>query len=224
MPALPSVSKVVRVDLFQTIGGNTRVRDRIFFSYTAAGPSAADLTTFLTTVANSWGTNLSALQCTNCSLTSLEATDLTSATAAQQVFSTSKVGTASGQVAVTGAAAIIKFKIARRYRGGHPRFYFAGFQASQVVTPPALQSAFTTLLASDWGAFINGCIATPPASMGTVAHVNVSYFSGFSNKLFPSGREHPVPTLRGTPTVDTVISYSVNPNVGSQRRRNQQSI
>jgi hypothetical protein len=62
-----------------------------------------------------------------------------------------------------------------------------------------------------------------PTALTPAFQVNVSYFSGFTNVTFPSGRIRPVPKLRSVPLVDTVTSWSTNPNVASQRRRNLQS-
>lgn len=92
--------------------------------------------------------------------------------------------------------------------------------AGDVTTGGIWSAGFQSSLASNFAAFIAACVLAPPASMGTVTHVNVSYFDGFTNKTFPSGRVKPVPTLRATPLVDTVLAYTANPKVASQRRRN----
>lgn len=86
-------------------------------------------------------------------------------------------------------------------------------------------SAYVAAIATAFGAFIAAAVTTPPTNLGTVTHINVSYFSGFTNKTFPSGRVHPVPNLRsGGPFKDTVQSYGVNAIIASQRRRNGQSV
>jgi hypothetical protein len=118
---------------------------------------------------------------------------------------------------------VIKFKIARRYRGGHPRFYLAGGMATDVTAQNTWTPAYQSAVAAAWVAFINACVLAPPASLGVLAQVNVSYFSGFVNKTFPSMRTHPVPVLRAVPLQDTVLGASTNPKVASQRRRNLQS-
>lgn len=224
MPALPSVSKVVRVDFFMTKGSDTRVRDRIFFQYSGAGPSVADMSTFLATVSSSWLTNIGPLQDTATTLTSIQGTDLTNASAAQAINGTQRAGSRAGSGLQAGVSPIIKFKVARRYRGGHPRIYLPAGVGTDTATAQQWTSTFTSLLLTNWQAFITACVAGPPASFGTLSHVNVSYFAGFTNKTFPSGRIRPVASLRvGVPVVDTVVSYSINPNFGSQRRRNLQS-
>jgi hypothetical protein len=223
MPALPNVAKVLRLDFFFTVFPNTRVRDRVYFNYAGAGPSIADLTNWLTTVGTGWSGNLAARQQTGTTLTQVEATDLTSATGAQSIKSLAVVGTDAGGAPALGTAAVIRFKIQRRYRGGHPRFYFPGVSTAHLGSANAWDSTYVTNLAASWLSFVTAVITAPPAGLGAMQHVNISYFAGFTNKPFPSGRTHPVPTLRGVPVQDQVLSYSVNPIIGSQRRRYQQS-
>jgi hypothetical protein len=76
---------------------------------------------------------------------------------------------------------------------------------------------------ADADAWLAACITGAPVAVGTVTPVNVSFFSGFTNKTFPSGRTRPVPTPRVTPLIDPIIGSDVNPKVATQRRRNQQS-
>jgi hypothetical protein len=118
---------------------------------------------------------------------------------------------------------VIRHKINRRYRGGHPRTYLPGLAGFYVGANGNWTAASMSATLTGWNTFMASCIASPPAAVGTLVHVNVSYFTGFVNKMFPSGRQHPVPTVRGTPVVDTIVSESINPRPASQRRRNIQS-
>lgn len=223
MPALPSPGKVIRCDLFQTVGANTRVKDRIYFSYTGAGPNSSDLTTLATTISAAWNTNISPQQNTGVTLTGITLTDLASASGAQVVSTVSRVGSLAGTAMAAAVAMVVKFKIARRYRGGHPRFYLPGRVTADLASSTSWLSASGSSLATAFAAFITACEASPPTNIGTMTHSNVSYFSGFTNKTFPSGRTKAVPTARVTPAVDAVTGYSTNLQVASQRRRNQQS-
>jgi hypothetical protein len=225
MPALPAVAKVVRLDLFFTVGVNTRVRDRMFFSFAGAGPTVTDLNTWLTTVSAAWGTNMSPQQHTSCTLTSLEATDLTSSNGAQTTLTASHAGTltGTGTAPAAGIAVVIKFRISRRYRGGHPRFYMPGPSMGNLADSEHWTSAYATAIATAFAGFVTAAVTGPPANLGAMSHSNISYFLGFHNVTFPSGRQRAVPTLRALPVNDTVVSYAVNPIIASQRRRNQQS-
>jgi hypothetical protein len=214
---------VVRLDLFFSYGANTRVRNRIFFTYAGAGPSNADMTTWLATVHGSWNTNMAPVTNASLTLTQVEGTDLASASGAQVITTTSRVGTLAGTALPAQAAMVIKFKVNRRYRGGHPRFYLPGRVTADLASTVAWTAGAASGVATAWAAFIAACTTTPPATFGAMSHANVSYFTGFTNKTFPSGRTRAIPNPRGTPTVDAVQSYSVNGNLGSQRRRSLQS-
>lgn len=213
----------MRVDLFGNIGSDVRMRNRIFFSYTGAGPTVTDLNTLTTTIGNAWNTNLAPLMGPIAGLNNVQITDLTSATAAQTIQAQSHQGTRTGANMSAAICVIIKFKIARRYRGGHPRYYQPGGVATDLVTPQQWNSTFIAAVQSAFAAFIAASILSPPTNIGTMAHVNVSYFAGFT-VVVPAGRRaRNVPSPRPTPAVDAVVSYSVNPLLGSQRRRNLQS-
>lgn len=222
MPALPAVPKVIRIDLFSTSGGNTFVRDRFFLQYSGA-LSVTDLTTVLGTISSAWNTNMSPSLSNTYTLNSIEGTDLTSQSAAQAIVSANRTGAGAGTALPPSTNMIVKFKTARRYRGGHPRFYLAGMVASNLVAGDTWLAAAQASILTAWQNFIAACVLAPPAGVGTLTHVNVSYFAGFVNKTFPSGRVRPVASPRVTPLVDTIISYSINGNVASQRRRNRQS-
>ena len=222
MPALPNVSKVIRLDFTQSFGSDANIRDRIFVQYSGA-LSAADLATFLATWSSAWGAQLSGSLPTTESLTSILGTDLTSSSSPQALNSTARAGTSASAMLTLGVAVVIKFKIARRYRGGHPRWYLVPVASAFTQSGNQLTAAGITAYTNAWAAFIAAGLTAPPAAMGSVSHCNVSYFAGFTNRTFPSGRIRPVPVVRGTPVIDAVQSYSVNPKLGSQRRRNLQS-
>jgi hypothetical protein len=222
MPALPNVPRVVRYDFRQTIGPNARVLNRLFFQYSGT-LSATDLATLLTTASASWNTNISPNLSTIVTMTSLTGTDLTSPSSPQAVNGTARVGGAGYQNLPAGTSIIIKFKINRRYRGGHPRVYFGGQGFANLADAEHWSSTNINAWNTGFAAFIAGCVLAPPAAVGTLVHVSVHYFAGFHNVTLPSGRQRALPTLLLNPSVDPVVSYSVNPIVGSQRRRNQQS-
>lgn len=223
MPALPSPGKVIRTDLFFTYGPNTRVRDRIFFQYAGAGPNATDLTTLAGTISAAWNTNMVPQTNASLTLTQIMLTDLASNVGQQVPVTVSRVGTLLGNALPDGTAMVIKFKVARRYRGGHPRFYLAGRVQGDLATLNSWVTGTATTVAAAFQSFITACEATPPTNIGTMTHVNVSYFAGFTATQFPTGRFRNIPKQRTSPVVDAVTAYSVNGLVASQRRRNSQS-
>lgn len=219
MPSLPPVSKVVRLDMFHTVGSNTHIQDRLFFNFTGTGPQLADLNTWLGTVSSAWNTNMCPKLVAQYSLTQLQATDLTSNVGAQAQNTTTRVGTDAVAITPANACLMIKFKITRRYRGGHPRIYLSGIGQTHLANAEQWDSTFSGGVATAFGAFIAAAVLTPPTNLGTMTHVSVNYFQGFTNKQFPSGRMHAVPVVKATPTFDTVIAYSARQDVASQRRR-----
>lgn len=222
MPALPAVPKTLRVDLRQQAAEDLDILNRIFIQYTGTAPTVGDLNTFCSTIETSWGAHVKAMQSGNFMLAEVHVEDLSSSTAAAADLAASVTGTRSGAAITAGVAAVIRNRIARRYRGGHSRTYLACGTGGDLNDLQSWTGAFMTALETAWGDFILDIISAPWSGGGTLTQVNVSYYSGFHNVVGPSGRSRPVPTLRGTPVTDTIVSYTINPHVGSQRRRNQQ--
>jgi hypothetical protein len=224
MPALPFVNKVIRVGLVQSLSEDTSVLNRIFFSYTGSGPSPADLVTLAGTIGTAWGADIAPYQSTNVNLFEIDIDDLTSATAAAIDEPSNVPGTDAAAMLPAGTAAVLQQGIARRYRGGHPRAYICGITQDKLQDAQTWKATFISGFPTSWQAFITAIKTSPPASFGALSQVNVSYYQGFTTVTNPiTHRARNVPTLRGTPLVDPMIGYSMNPKVGSQRRRNLQS-
>lgn len=223
MPALPNVNHVIRFDCLQTISVDVTSMNRFFMSYAGAGATLGDLTTLANTVSSAWLTNIVPLTPNYVTLTGVRLTDLTTTSAPQVQIAAARVGTRAGTPLTAGVCAVIRQRLSRRYRGGHPRVYLAAGVGADQANGQQWTAAFQAAVASGWGAFITAIATTPPASIGALLAVNVSYFAGFHNVTMPSGRQRAVPTVRIVPVTDGVISYSVNPNIGSQRRRYDQA-
>jgi hypothetical protein len=225
VPALPNVSKVVRVDYHIQDDSDLNSINRFFMSYTGS-LSNADAQTWVDAIAAQWlGTAGIGRTFSNvCALVRTELTDLTSPSSAQAINSVAYIATKTEARLGAGTAAVISFKIARRYRGGHPRMYIGGRTIDTLLTSQTFQPGELTAVHDAWTATIDGCRSAAPSAVGLAFHTNVSYYQGFHNVTYPSGRVRPVPTLRtGGPLVDQVTGYAVNPKVASQRRRNLQS-
>lgn len=221
MPPLPSVSKVVRVDHHFTLAGDANAQVRMFFQYGGV-LSQADALTWANAIATSWGAHMMAQLSNALSLTSTVLTDLSSASAPQAISTTSSTGSLAG-VATSGATAIVmKKKIARRYRGGHPRMYIPGPSSGQLATEQTWAAGYIASVNTAFAAYVSDALTNVPAAAAPATEVNVSFFSGFTNKTFPSGRTHPVPTARVTPLVDVIIANTMNPRPANQRRRSLQ--
>jgi hypothetical protein len=223
MPALPAVSKVIRTALrFNSTDADSDIISRFFTSYSGSAPTDAELVAWCTAVAGNFATNCAGLYPSVLQLVEVSAEDLTSATSAVGDYTAAAAGSRSGAPLSAGAAMVISYKIARRYRGGHPRGYWPFGTAADLTTQDEWGSTFLTDALSDFNAFGDANVTSGWSGAGTLAGVNVSYYEGFTNHTYPSGRVRAIPTLRGTPVIDPIIANSINPKVGSQRRRNQQ--
>ena len=218
MPALPAVDHVVRVDFHMSQTDTPNMQNRLFFKYVGA-LSQADAATWCASMRSNWITHMGAHMANQVTLYKTVLTDLTSASAAQAIDTTTGAFAAGTSADIAGLSAVIQLKLARRYRGGHPRIYLPGVRATDVANLNQLTGGLISSLVTDIGAFISAVLTAVPVAAAPATHVNVSYFQGFHNITLPSGRTRSVPTLRGTPVVDTVLSYGVNPTLGMQRRR-----
>jgi len=221
MPPLPAVAKVVRVDFHMADAGDTNVQNREFFQYSGT-LSLTDATTWLANIVTAWNTFIHANCSTSFSTVFAELTDLSSNTAAQVQNSTAVSGTSASAPLPLGTAMVIKKLIARRYRGGHPRLYLSGMVAPYLSSATAWNAATLASVVAGYNTFVAAAIAnTNPAAIGTIIHVNVSFFSGYVNHTFPSGRVKAIPSPRATPLVDLIVGTAGNPAPTSQRRRNE---
>ena len=221
MPALPSVPKVVRVLVKGMLQDDLDVLNRLYFSYSGAAPTNTMLDAFCTAVFNAWVADMTPMQAASYTLLEVLAEDLSSPTGAIGAVVGAQVGTRAGATLTAAAAAVVNQQIARRYRGGHPKTFVVAGIETDIATVGTWKAAFTAALNAAWGSFITTIEGAGWAGAGAIEPVNVSYYQGFTNFTYPSGRTRPRPTLRAAPIVDLITGTSVRTIIGSQRRRNQ---
>jgi len=218
MPALPAAVKVVRVDFHMQETDSPNMMIHLFAQY-GGTLSSGDATTWCAAFRSNFITDVMAQMANQVTLFKTVLTDLSSNTAPQVIDTTTGTGALGTSATIAGLSVIIQFKIARRYRGGHPRIYLPGLRASDVSNLNQINPTQANNIKTAWQTFITAAMGACPAAASPASHVNVSYFHGFTNVTFPSGRVHAVPTPRGAPQIDAVSSYGINPVVGMQRRR-----
>jgi len=224
VPALPDVPGVIKLSFIQSGGGDADVVNRIYLHYTGTAPTGPDLDTFCDAAANAWGSNMSPQQAASIELTGVTAVDLTSASGAVGASTISHVGTRSGTGPGLATCLVVKEQIARRYRGGKPRVYVSCGTVGDFADINTWGTTFANDTADAFADMIDTIAAAGWTGAGTIAAVNVSYYSGFTNKTTPAGRNYNVPKLRvGGPVVDFITNYTPNFQMASQRRRNQQA-
>jgi hypothetical protein len=225
MPARPNVPQVLQwVDTITDFGADLRTINKRFISYSGTAPTVAELSVLAATALTAWASDMAPLYDANKGIENVEFTDLSSATSAVGQAAAQHIGTRTGGALAAGTATVLSKHIARRYRGGHPREYLQTGVTTDLVTVNEWASAYVTAVGTGWTNYTSAVLGAPWSGGGTLTLVNVSYYTGFTNHTFPSGRVRPVPNLRATPVVDTVLNTLVNPKVASQRRRNLQSV
>lgn len=223
MPALPSVPKVLKLVYQGVMTGGAKWVVGDFFGFTGSNPTNAELATFLSAVASAYTTNIAPLMTADRELTLLDVIDLTSSTSAAAELGVSIFGTRSDVALGAQIAYILKKEIFRRYRGGHPKQYWPIGGDTALADATHWGSAFVTAAQAGFLNQLTAIEAAGWAGAGTIDTVSVSYFEGFTNVLYPSGRYRAVPTRRVTPFIDNVSGYAHNPLIGTQRRRTEQS-
>lgn len=222
MPALPNVPNVIRATLKGIFGEDLDIVNRLFFQYVPATLTTAAMDAFATAIADAWAAHFASEVGAGYALKEVQTEDLESASGATGLWTGSESGTDSGVVQPGSLALVIGGNISRRYRGGHPRVYLAGISAAHLTDDQKWDPSYTAGCITAWGNFIAAVITDSASNVNATYPVNVSYYEGFHNFTYPSGRTRPIPTLRGAPVVDKINTYTINTRPASQRRRNLQ--
>jgi hypothetical protein len=201
-------------------GSDLDVVTRFFIRFTGVNPTVAQLDAFNASVGSEWNTALAAEASTFVNLATVESTDLTTPSSAQATTATDYAGSRAGDEVPASAAAVAAYEISRRYRGGHPRGYWPFGVAGDLTTVQHWSNAFVAEFTASLVVFFGFIVGAGWAAAGTLDHVNVSFYHGFTVVTNPStGRARNVPTLRGAPIIDAVVGIVGRARVGSQRRR-----
>ena len=215
LPASPCLR--VRLDYTnsdQYLGGN-----RFFLSYSGAAPTAGNCATIAADIEAAWVANLAALIHDSWGLVEVDVLDITTDSGASGQWTGTETGTISTTAVPASAATNIEFGIARRYRGGKPRIFLPPPSTAEMLDAGHWNGSFTALAHTQVVDFFTAVEAIDVGSVGTLAHVNLSYYKGVTNITNSSGRTRAVPTYRDAALVDSVNGYIVKAEIGSQRRR-----
>jgi hypothetical protein len=218
---LPSVPSTMKFLFQQTLGSDADVLNRLFFTYSGGPPAQADCLSFATGAATAWNSDLASHLSTSLTLTSVTVTDLASSSGQTAVAAVSHAGSVASPGIPAGSCMVVHGHIARRYRGGHQRWYQSGIPETYLTNPQQWATADVNAFSTAFSSFATAIAALTSGTTSGLAAVQVSYYSGSTQVLYPSGRYHTVPTKRATGITDPVTGWTVNTNVASQRRRNQ---
>ena len=193
---------------------------RFYISYTGSVPTAAELVTFAGLLVTGYGFWMLPYTDESTTLTGATCIDLSSDTGAEGSATADDAGSLAGTVLPADACCVIGYEIARRYRGGHPRGYLRLGVGASMENAQTWSSAFLADVLTAIDGLFSAIAGDGWSGAGTVAHVNVSFYEGFTVVTNPTThRARNVPTVRGTPLVNTVTSYAPRVDIGSQRRR-----
>jgi len=217
-PPLPA-SPCLRVRLDYSDSANNLLGNRLYFSYSGAAPTSGNCATLASDIASAWSTHLASLVSEQFALAEVDVLDIASLTGSSGQWTGDDNGTDSSQYLPAATATNIEFGIARRYRGGKPRMFLPPPGSDALATVAQYSADFLALVQTGIDAFFAEISALDIGALGTLAHVNLSYYSGFTNITNSSGRERAVPKYRDTALLDTINSYIPKAVIGSQRRR-----
>jgi hypothetical protein len=194
--------------------------NRLYLQYVGTAPTAAELNTFAATAASHYQMTMCGMISPQVTLNELIVQDIGSSVGASGLVTVSYPGQLTGNMVSAGAAVVVNFLIARRYRGGKPKIYVPGGVAADLATPQTWTTAFQSSALGFWNSWVTDLIGEAWTGGGPFVHVNVSFYEGFVVDTNPiTGRARNIAKPRTTPLVDPVLGYSVRPVIGSQRRR-----
>lgn len=209
----------MRVRLNYTGSGVEEFGSRFYLSYSGAAPTASNCATIASDISGAWGTHIASLVATYYGLAEVDVLDIATVTGASGQYSTVVDGSRGTGLIPLSVAMNTEFTISRRYRGGKPRMFWPPGIESDLSDNAHWAGSFVTAVTTGVEAFFNEIEALSVGSVGTLAHVNLSYYKGFTNITNSSGRERAVPTYRDSALLDTITGYNAKALVGSQRRR-----
>jgi hypothetical protein len=168
-----------------------------------AGYTLAGISSLATAMANAFTTHLRPRLSVSWSGDDVVAQDLSSPTAPGVILSLSGNGSTSG-VLPASVACCLTWKIARHYRGGHPRTYLGPLGSAALETATSFEAVFLT--------------ATQTAASSFLTAVNALTIEGNAQALVCLHR-----TLGGaqlaTPTHSPILAVQVDSRLDTQRRR-----
>lgn len=222
MPALPDVPATLRVACSGLINASSPFLTRFYVEYTGTAPTTAQLTTFNGVVSGLITSGLINEFTADRVFHQIESIDLTSPTSAVSTTAVTITGTRTGTALPAAVCFVGSYEVARRYRGGHPRGYWPFGNAADVTTPTTWSAGVVTGFTSALNTFFTGVVGAGWSGAGTLSHVNVSYYEGFTVVTNPiTGRARNVPTTRSAPLIDPVTTVVGRSSIGTQRRRAQ---
>lgn len=154
--------------------------------------------------ASAYGNQIAPLVAVDCIMGLFEVFDLSAETAASAIFEANHPGAITGALCPNNAAMVISKAVGRRYRGGHPRTYLAGFPSADLLQGNEWTAQKAADAGNAWSNMVNQIVdlSGVPGLLGeAVVHYTKDHL--------------PLPN----PLVDLVVGGIGRQLVGSMRRR-----
>lgn len=217
-PPLPA-DPTLRIKLDYNDSANNLMGSRFYLTYAGSAPTGANCIAIADAIEAAWVANLAPIVNAEFALAEVDVLDIATYTGLSGQWTGNQNGTESGALIPASVATNVEFGISRRYRGGKPRMFIPPPGQDKLQNGANWTAAFLTSATTAVEGFFTACEAISVGAVGTLQHVNLSYYQGFTNHTSTSGRERAVPTYRTTALVDKITGYFVKATVGSQRRR-----
>lgn len=220
MTQVPLAEKpCIRVHLTYKQGDDSVGGNRLYFAYGGGSPTGQNCIAIATGISAAWGSHLAPIVGNYFTLEEVDVIDIASDTGLSGQWTGAIIGGMGGAAFASMVATNIEFNIARRYRGGKPRIFLPAPDGSAAKDGGHFNTGFVTTASAAMAAFIAEVEALNVGAVGTLSHVNLSYYKGFTNITNSSGREQAVPKYRPQALVDTVTGYACKDVMGCQKRR-----
>jgi hypothetical protein len=220
IPPLPDVP-CIRVRCIFNKGAVGEGGVHFYLSYTGSAPTGANCTTLAGDISTAWASHISPLHAAYYALEEVDVLDIATTSGLSGQDLTVHNGSRAGTALPVQCALNVEFGVARRYRGGKPRFYLPPMCEADLIDQGHYDPSILSGISTAVGAFFSQIEALSIGSLGTLAHVNLSYYHGYETSSPPwrgPGFKYP-PKYRATALHDVVTSYSAKGVVGSQKRR-----
>lgn len=204
MPPLPAANKILKVAWEYGVEFQTNV-NIWHIRYDGAGGNQTDLDLLRDDVTAAIQAFLHPLQHVDAVDQAITITDLTSDTALVSGDVPTGAGTHAGGASPANCAAVVSWKIHRRYRGGHPRTYVGAIPLTAYLDERAFTTTYTNLLITRGATFLVDINALVEGVYGNLELGSLSYFSGGAARV--------------TPVFDPITAATANARPDSQRRR-----
>jgi len=220
VPTPPVVPDTLRVRLIGALPNAAAWGVRFYVGYTGGAPTPANCLAIAEAIGSVYDSAIIGLQDTNVTLSQVDVVDLSteygsSATADVDYHGSGVSGAVDNQI-----AAVVKFEIARRYRGGKPKMFIPGIESTYQEDGSHWTEAFCNDMGTAFTTFNSDIAEITEGSTDLAGIVNVSLYQGFTAVENPvTHRYRNVPTYRETPLIDTVESFTCDSLMGTQKRR-----